>query len=136
MFVDAEGVVARWVNAQTTDLVGPGRPLPKGATLRRLHGAAAACYAWLALVGGAPTWGVENPDQRARVSAQVYGPTKEAAAVAAAAYANAVAALDGTSVTVAGGALLVADNLTGPLWAPDRDEPRYLVDADFYLRPA
>jgi predicted Na+-dependent transporter len=135
-FTDAEGAVMRWVNAQTTDLVGVGHPLPKGAHVNRLRGAAAACYAWLSQVGGSTSFGVENADQRARISAQIYGPTKEAAAAAAVAYANAVAALGGAPAAVPGAVLLAADNVTGPLWAPDFDEPRYLVDADFYLRPA
>lgn len=137
-FVDAEGAFAAWVNAQT-DLVGPGNPLPKGALLNRLRTAAPAPYVWLTQVGGGAGMGAESPDQRARMSGRVYGPTKESAGVAAAAYAEVlVSRLAGQQIPVPGGAavLLVGDDLTGPLWAPDGDEPAYLVDVDVYLRPA
>ena len=138
-FVDAEGLVADWVNRQTS-LVGEGRPLPKGAHLTsRLTGALSACYARLMQVGGGRALGAENPDQVARISAEIYGPTKEAAAEAAAAYADAlVTKLVGKPWSNRAGTILFIDDdsLAGPVWAPDIDEPRYLVDCDFYVRPA
>lgn len=138
-YVDAEGVVKNWVNAQTFDLVGEGHPLPKGALLNRLQGAAPAAYVALSLVGGTPDMGAEDPDHRARISGSVYGRTKEAASTAAVAYANKVAglALTGSPLVTVQGALvrlLTADSIVGPLWLPDLDEPRYVVDADFYLQ--
>jgi hypothetical protein len=75
----------------------------------------------------------------ARISARIYGPSKEAAALAAAAYANALVALaTGAAAAVPGAQILTVDpdTISGPLWTPDFGEPRYLVDADFYLRPA
>lgn len=136
-YADAEKALADWVNAQTADLVGTGKPLTKGALLNRMRGAAQVCYLYVSQVGGSHAFGAESPDLRARMGGQVFGPNKESAARAATAYAEALTAkLAGTSYTVAGVAtILVADNITGPLWAPDRDEPRYLVDVDLYLRP-
>jgi len=135
-YVDAEAAVAAWVNTQTGTLVGEGRPLSKGAHLHELRGAATACYARLSVVGGAATLNAENPDHRARISASIFGPTKEAAAAAAVAYANALRGLDGRPATMGAATGLVADAVVGPLWAPDGAGPRYLVDADFYLRAA
>lgn len=137
-FADAEGAVFQWVNTLTTTLVGPGNPLPKGATLDQLRGAAPDCYAWISQVGGGTWFGAENPDQRARISAQVYGPTKQSALLAAAAYAEALVGLNGRPVAVTGARILLVDSdtISGPLWLPDTDLPRYVVDADFFLRPA
>jgi hypothetical protein len=140
-FADAEGAVKAWVNSLTTDLVGAGKPLAKGAHLSAdpLHGARNVCYALLNQVGGGAAFGAENPDQRARISARIYGPSKEAAALAAAGYANALVALaTGAAVAVSGAQILTVDpdTISGPLWTPDFGEPRYLIDADFYLRPA
>ncbi len=139
-FADAEGAVKAWVNS-LTDLVGKGKPLAKGAHLSAdpLHGARNVCYALLNQVGGSTALGAENPDQRARISARVYGPSKEAAALAAVGYANALVALATGAAVAVSAALIVTvdpDTIAGPLWAPDFGEPRYLVDADFYLRPA
>lgn len=142
VFTDAEGVVRAWVNSRPT-LVGVGRPLQKGAMLNRQPGAASVAYALLSLVGGGEApFGVESPTQVARISAAIYGRTKEQASKAATAYANELVALplrgpvlvtwisDGawTSATI-----LTVDGMSGPLWMPDVGEPRYVVDADFYL---
>lgn len=134
VYVDAKGAVRAWVNAQT-DLVGDGHPLQLGAHLHRLRSPASGCYALLSVVGGSPALSAESPAHRARVSAQFYGPTKEAVALAAVAYANAVAMLR-FRTPMLGAACLVADDVTGPIEAKDGDEPRHIVDADFYLTPA
>jgi hypothetical protein len=139
-FADAEGAAKAWINT-LTDLVGQGKPLAKGAHLSAdpLHGARNVCYALLNQVGGSTALGAENPDQRARISARIYGPSKEAASLAATAYANALVALATGGPVAVTGALIVTvdpDTIAGPLWTPDFGEPRYLVDADFYLRPA
>jgi hypothetical protein len=136
VYVDAKGAVRDWINAQTVDLVGAGRPLVKGAYLQRLRSPADGCYALLSLVGGSPELTPERPWHRARVSAQIYGPTQEATDVAAAAYANAVASLRGVPVVMGSASCLCADGITGPLDAKDADEYRVVVDADFYLSPA
>ncbi len=138
-YVDAEGAVADWVNSLTGTLVGEGQPLMKGAFLHELRGAASSCYALLSIIGGSPVLSAEDPDMRARISASIYGPTKEAATLAAVAYANHVLACDGrpTPMGAAATCLVVdPDSLTGPLWSPDGAGPRLLVDADFYLRAA
>lgn len=135
-FVDPEAAVRDWVNGLTATLVGEGKPLAKGAYLHELRGAATVCYALLSIVGGGTANGAESPDHRARVSASVYGPTKESATTAAVGYANALLALNGTAVAMTGATCLVCDpdSITGPLWSPDRVGPRLLVDADFVLR--
>ncbi|MCX5066662.1 hypothetical protein OOJ91_12310 [Micromonospora lupini] len=137
-YVDAERAVAGWINSLTGSLVGPGRPLLKGAHLTALRGAASSCYALLSLLPGSVALGVENPDHRARVSASIYGPTKEAATTAAIAYANALLTLDGRRQPMTGAVCLVVDpdSISGPAWLPDQAGPRLLVDADFYLRAA
>lgn len=132
-FVDAEEAVRAWINGLTS-LVGAGNPLAKGAHLHELRGAATACYAELQLTGGSAALSAENPDHRAAMSALIYGPTREAAALAATAYANAVEELDGRPAAAGSATALVADNVAGPTWAPDGIVPRYLVSAEFYLR--
>lgn len=136
-FTDAEAALRDWVNAQPT-LVGEGKPLAKGAHLHELRGAATVCYALLSVVGSGTALGAEDPDHRARVSASVYGPTKEAATAAAVAYANALLSLDGSPVAMTGATCLVVDpgSISGPLWAPDGAGPRLIVDADLYLQAA
>ncbi len=135
-FVDAEEAVRSWVNTLTTVLVGEGNPLAKGAHLHDLRGAAPAGYALLSIVGSGTAGGVENPDQRARISASIYGRTKEAATAAAIGYADMLLTLDGRPTAMTGATCLVCDpdSITGPLWSPDRAGPRLLVDADFLLR--
>jgi hypothetical protein len=134
-FVDAGGAVKEWVNS-LRDLVGAGNPLPLGASLKQREGAASVAYAYLVELPAGLWGGAEHPSMSARVQAQVYGPTKEAASTAAVAYAEAVmtlmqgvrAVLPSSGVVLAG-----ADNIDGPQWFPDGDEPRYIVDADFLI---
>lgn len=137
-FVDAEAALASYINSLTASLVGEGKPLTKGAHLHELRGAATVCYALLSVISGGATLGAENPDHRARISAQIYGPNKESATLAAVGYANALADLDGRPVAMTGATCLVVDpdSISGPLWSPDRILPRLLVDADLYLRAA
>lgn len=134
-YVDGAAAVHAWVNSQTATLVGPGRPLWLGASFKRHTGAPDKCYGLIVELSAFPWAGHENPDMGQRISMQVYGPTKEAASIAAVAYANAVLALmTGPGVALASGVILrTADEIQGPQWLPDGDEPRYIVDADFYL---
>lgn len=138
-FVDAERAIADWVNSLTGSLVGLGQPLAKGAHLNAMRGAASSCYALLTLLPASVALGVENPDMRARVSASIYGPTKEAATAAALAYADALLTLDGRRQPMGDAAdclVVDPDSISGPLWTPDQAGPRLVVDADFYLRAA
>lgn len=130
MRYDAEGLLKTWINT-TSGLVGSGQPLAKGAHLRRLRAPYRSAYVLLSVIGGAQVLSPERPAHRARVSGQVYGVSKEGAAAAAVAYANALDALRGA--VMAPTVCLFAADITGPLYAPDVDEERYIVDADIYL---
>lgn len=130
-FLDSEGVIRGWLN--TGPLVGAGRPLPLGVHLVRLRSPYRGSYGLLSRVGGAPDPGEVNVDE-ARLSAAIYGTTKKAAAAGATAYANLLASVL-APVPVTGGRLLAVTDLTGPLYVPDGDEERYVVDAVFHLQP-
>lgn len=134
-FVDAEGLARAYLNGLTATLVGAGKPLPLGVHLNRLRSPMAGPYAILTRIGGFDDPGEANFDN-ARISCQVYASTKAAAAAAAVAVANAFRYLDGAPQIVAGfGTLRAATGITGPLYAPDADEDRYIVDATLILSP-
>lgn len=140
MVVDAEAAVREWVNGPS-GLAGTGQPLSLGAHLKRLRSPGAGAYALLLRVGGVPALTQERPVDQARVSASIYGRTKEAAEAGARAYANALEALSLGVRAVMGAAMCVAvDNISGPLAVDEhdttREQYRYMVDADFYLTPA
>ena len=136
-YVDAVGAVKAWINSRTATLVGVGKPLQKGAHTKHIRGALSACYAYLEEGSSLQTGGAENPDMLASVSAQVYGGTREAATAAAVALAEEVTGgLAGRAASVPGAQLQVADDITGPLWAPDGDMPRLLVQFSVWCRPA
>lgn len=135
MAVDAEGAVRDWVNARQ-DLVGEGGPIPLGAHLGDgLRSPGRGAWVLLLRVGGTRGLTAERPMDIARISATVYGTTKETAAAGATAYATALEGLDGAPVAM--GPLVVChvvDNITGPSAVPDGSgEHRYLVDAEFVL---
>lgn len=134
-FIDGLAAVKLWVNSQTATLVGPGNPLPLGAVLKQggVQGAADSTYGFIFELPASTWGGAENASMRSRISMQIYGPTKESACDGAIAYADAVQSLiNGARVTLSGGVtLLGADDLVGPSWLPDGDEPRYVVDADY-----
>jgi hypothetical protein len=139
MAVDAEAAVKAWLNARL-DLVGQGRPIPLGAHLGRLRSPGRGAYAHLLRVGGSPSLTAESPVDRARVSATLYGTTKETACAAALAYATALERLDGIPTAMGPLVCATVDNITGPTALDDhesaREQYRYVVDADFYLIPA
>lgn len=136
-YVDAAGAVRAWINSRTATLVGAGHPLQKGAVLKHLDGALSACYAYLEEGLSFPDGAAENPDMFASIGAQVYGGTREAATAAAVALAEElVTELAGRQASVPGATLFVADNITGPSWAPDGDVPRLLVQFTVRVRPA
>lgn len=131
--VDAEGAVKYWVNNNSV-LSGPGTPMPKGAQLRRLRSPYQGAYALLRRVGGeVANFSAEATIDRARVSAMFYGVSLEGASTAAVAYANAIERI--RTRTVMGSTICeFVANITGPTdTTTNQDEPRYLVDADFYL---
>lgn len=133
VFTDAEHVAKEWANSIPT-LVGDGMPLVKGVLLTAVHGDHPS-WAEIQVTGGTAALSAENPDQRAELTWLVYGRTREAAARAATALANELAALTGCRAPQVGAdLLLVADNVTAPLWSPDGPVARYLVTCDMYLR--
>lgn len=142
-YVDAVGALREWINSRTTNLVGVGKPLQKGAHFRHLVGAGSACYAYLTLLPGTYLpLGAESPVIISRISAQVYGPTLEAVAIAAATLADELCeGLKGMPQTVAlpSGAFVkihVSDDITGPSDLPDGDYPRQIMDFNCVMSPA
>lgn len=139
MAVDAEGAVKAWIDSLTTDLVGLGNPLQHGAHFNRLRSPATGAYALLYRVGGSRALTAERPYDLARISATIHGLTKETACRAAVAYVNALEAVNGAPVVMGDAVCQVVDNITGPLAiddsTTDREQYRYLVDADFFFSP-
>lgn len=133
-FIDAEDVMRGWVNGLTgaNGLVGVGNPLALGAHLHRLRSPFRGSYALLSTVGSPDSLTEERVTFSCRVSASIYGITKENAAQAALAYANRLLTLSQLHPVVDGVQLAAADGITGPLYLPDTEE-RYMVDADIYF---
>jgi hypothetical protein len=135
-YTDAVGAVRAWINGRTA-LVGLGHPLQKGAHLKRLDGAADATYARLSEGPSTRGGGAENPDMDASLLAEVYGGTRDEATNAAIALAEELSTgLAGIPASVPGAVLQVADDFTGPLWAPDGDLPRLTLTFTVRVRPA
>lgn len=132
-YVDGGGAVRDWINTQTATLVGAGRPLWLGATLKYRGGAADRCYGLIVELPGFLWAGSETPSFGQRISLQVFGPTKEATWIAAGAYGDAlIPLLTGHPVNLASGVTILAvDNIDGPSWVPNGEDPRYVIDADF-----
>jgi hypothetical protein len=132
-FVDGAGAVRDWINAQTGTLVGAGAPLWLGATLKYRGGAADRCYGLIVELPGYLWAGAETPSFGQRISLEIFGPTKEATALAAGAYGDALIPLVAgvPAMLTSGVTILCADSVAGPTWVPNGDEPRYVVDADF-----
>jgi hypothetical protein len=136
-YVNSLGAVVAWIN-QRSALVGPGRPLQKGAHFKHLRGAAVATYALMEelLTSGRSEDSPENPDQVATLSAQVYGGTREAATAAAVALCQELEnGLTGVPVVVGDAVLKAVDDIQGPGWAPDGVTPRLLVQFSVRLAP-
>jgi len=134
MALDIEHIVKDWINTRS-DLVGPSRPLPRGAHLKYLRSQGA--YAFLISIGTPTDLTAETPVGRARISATIYAATKQASANAAVAYMNVLETLKGVPEKAGDYKILIVDNISGPLPLDDhlttREEFRYLVDADFYV---
>lgn len=132
-YLDGAGAVRDWVNSLTATLVGEGRPLQLGASLKLRDGAATVPYGFLLELPGGLWGGAEHPSMSANLSMQCYGPTKQSACDAAVAYAEAlVPLLNGQRVELASGATIVGvADITGPTWEPDGNDPRYIVDATY-----
>jgi hypothetical protein len=132
-YLDAAGAVREWIN-DVTGLAGSNLPLGIGAVLKQREGAASVPYVFLVELGASVWAGAEHSSMRARLSHQVYGPTRESAADGAVALAEAVEILArGTRVALpsAGVTLVGADTVDGPQWFPDGEEPRYVLDCDY-----
>lgn len=139
VFVDAEGIVRDWVNSLTGTLVGPGKPLELGAWLNHPRSPYRGAYLYLT-AGRADDDFMTGAASRNPVYGQVYGVTRKQAADAAVAYANTLRQLyiaNQSMPTVLAPRAVCAgvDFISGPLYSPDRDEERFLVDATFFLTP-
>jgi len=136
VFVDAEGALRDWINS-VSGLTGQGNPISLGAHLKPLRSPASGSYVRLLLLTSSPELTAERPIGRARVSGTIIGGTKEAASKAATAYANQLASLKGEPVLMGSCLCLIADNIVGPQAINDQDtdknQYRYLVDADLYF---
>jgi hypothetical protein len=137
-YVDAVGAMMAWINSRTSTLVGVGNPLQLGAYLKFQPGGQPATYALLeeqlsVRSGDA----AENPDMMASLSAQIIGGTREAVAKAAVALAEELSTqLCGCQAAVPGAVLFVSDDIQGPSWFPDGDQPRMLLNWTVRMRPA
>jgi len=133
-FFDVEGIFRTYINSLTDTLVGPGHPLTLGAHLHRLRSPARGCYAILTTVGTPVALDEEGTIGAGRISASIYSATsRENAAIAAVEYANMLNSLTITTPVVGNVRLMTVDAITGPLYVPDVDEERYLVDCDLYV---
>lgn len=138
--VDIEGLVRAWLNSLTGagGLVGVGNPIGGGVHLRRMRSPFKSSYVLLSSVGTPNPLTEERTTGQSRITASVYGVTKESAANAAVAYLNRMLRVpaDRPLVTLAGvsARLLTLDAIAGPLYLPDMDEERYLVDFDIWAQ--
>lgn len=134
MALDTEGIVKEWINTRS-DLVGSGKPLTRGAFLKRIR--SQGVYAHILSVGTPTDLTAETPVGRGRISATFYAATKKAACDAAVAYTSILESLNGAPERAGDYKILVVDNITGPIPIDDqlttREEFRYLVDADFWI---
>jgi hypothetical protein len=137
-YVNALDVMRTWINSRTDTLVGLGKPLQKGAHLRFLTGATPVTYAFLEEQPSTRSAdSPESPDMMATLTAQVFGGTREDATTAAIALAEELSTqLCGCQVLMTGAVIWVADDITGPAWAPAGDLPRLLLNFTVRVRPA
>lgn len=138
--VDIEGLVRVWLNSLTGagGLVGAGNPVGGGVHLRRMRSPFKSCFVLLASVGTPGPLTEERTTGQARLTASIYGLTKESAALAAAAYVNRMQRITVEHPSVTSGGVSVkletVDAISGPLYLPDGDEERYLVDLDIWVQ--
>lgn len=137
-YVDAVGAMMAWINSRTATLVGEGKPLQMGAYLKFQRGGDPVTYVLLEeQFSSRSDDSAENPDMIARLSGQVFGGTREAAAAAATALAEELSTqLCGCQTAVPGAVLFVSDDIQGPSWFPDGDQPRMLLNWTVRMRPA
>jgi hypothetical protein len=140
-YVDALGAMRAWINSRTATLVGIDKPLQLGAHLKYVMGGQPGTYAFLEeQLSYRSADGPESPDMMATLSAQIYGGTREATALAARALAEEISSsLEGIGQTVTVGAdtvlLMVSDDIQGPSWFPDGSLPRMLLNFTVRMRP-
>jgi hypothetical protein len=136
-YADAIGAMAEWINSRTGTLVGAGNPLQMGAHLKHPEGGNPAAYAFLEEGFSIRSEdSPESPDMLAVMSAQVYAGTRKAASDAATALAEELSTeLTGRGTSVTGARIMVADDIQGPQWQPDRELPRYLLGFTVRIRP-
>jgi hypothetical protein len=133
-FVDAEGLVRTYLNSVSTLCGAPPAPL-RGVFLHPLRSTQSGAHGVVTQVGGYDDGGDANLSY-ARLSHEVRASTKEAALTAAVALANALRALDGNPQVVPSfGTLRSVTDISGPVFVPDGDEPRYVVTALHIVSP-
>lgn len=133
--LDVEGIVCRWINTRD-DFTGPGKPLDAGAHLKYIRHQ--GTYAFIIAVGTPVDLTEEVPIARARISATIFGRTKEAASRGAIAYGSVLERIQlGNREKMGDYWCIALDNISGPLPVDDqqttREQFRYLVDADFWI---
>jgi hypothetical protein len=125
-----EGAVRAW--SMVAGFAGPGKPLTNGLHLSVRESPAQGTFGVLTRAGGTDEPG-GMPFDTPRLSASIWGPNKAATAAAAVAYANALRGLAASPVTVTtAGGQQIRLNMAGEVTvveSPDRDRPRYVVDA-------
>ncbi|MEV4179940.1 hypothetical protein AB0J28_00655 [Streptosporangium canum] len=135
-YVVAVTAVRTWLNSRD-DLVGPGRPIARGAFRQHPRSPADGAYVLLSRIGRGGDLVAEELVDSPRISASIYAGTDEAAEIAAVAYCNALAALTGAPAVMGDTQCLVAEDIVGPLLVDNHDSEReqyqYLVDATFVL---
>ena len=135
-YVVAVTIVRDWVNSLDT-LVGPGRPLSRGAFRQLPRSPADGAYTVLSRIGRGGDLVAEDTIDSPRISASIYAGTDDAAEIAAVAYANAIDALRGAPALIGDNTCLVAEDIVGPLLVDnngsDREQYQYLVDASFLI---
>jgi hypothetical protein len=142
MAIAAQTAVREWINGRTTDLVGPGNPLPNGAYLLPQAVPETGAYTVVSRTSeGVTSVVAEDPSATslARMQCLVFAGTIEASELAAAALRTAFESLRGNPEPCGntGVWVLVTDNHIGPIliqWAPTHGEVyAHQVNADFVL---
>lgn len=136
VYVDPLTAVETWINTHGAGtLVGAGTPLANGVHLKRVRSPGQGAWALATWIGTTP-----DPSEAhlttPLLSFSVYATEEPCARRAAIALANWLSQAEGQPIPLGDAILACCDSITGPLFAPDGGEPRYLVDALMTFEPA